>query len=92
MYANLKLHLWRSGLRQNHLAKILGIHESELSKIINGFREPSPALRAQIAELLREDEGMLFQKLPIEQEADSSEPPRESLSQQDDTTADDKSR
>ncbi|HZS70270.1 MAG TPA: helix-turn-helix transcriptional regulator [Candidatus Acidoferrum sp.] len=60
MYPNLKLQLWRSGLRQNRLAQMVGIHESLLSKIVNGFREPDPRIRTQIAAILNSDEGWLF--------------------------------
>ena len=41
MYPNLKLQLWRSGIRQNRLAQMLGMDETMLSRIINGFREPN---------------------------------------------------
>lgn len=61
MYPNLKLQLWRAGIRQNRLAKMLGIDESVLSKTINGFREPSPELRGRIAQLFGCDPVWLFQ-------------------------------
>lgn len=60
MYPNLKLEMWRSGIRQNRLAKMLGVHESVLSKIVNGFRKPTPEMRTQIAAVLRRDEAWLF--------------------------------
>lgn len=60
MYPNLKLQIWRSGMRQNRLAKMAGIHETLLSRIVNGFREPDPQLRARIALLLHSEEGWLF--------------------------------
>jgi transcriptional regulator with XRE-family HTH domain len=60
MYPNLKLQLWRSGIRQNRLAQLLGIHETMLSKIVNGFRAPDAQLRSQIAALLQSDEEWLF--------------------------------
>jgi len=60
MYPNLKLQLWRRGLRQNRLAQMLGIHETLLSKIVNGFREPDAELRAHIAAVLKTDEEWLF--------------------------------
>lgn len=60
MYPNLKLQLWRSGIRQNRLAQMLGIHETLLSRIVNGFREPDPQVRARIAQLLESEEGWLF--------------------------------
>jgi transcriptional regulator with XRE-family HTH domain len=62
MYPNLKLHLWRTGIRQNRLAKLLGIDEALLSKIMNGFREPNPELRTKIAALLHSNETWLFER------------------------------
>ena len=61
MYTNLKLQIWKSGLRQNRLAQLLGMHETVLSKIVNGFRKPSDSMRARIAEVLHSDEAWLFQ-------------------------------
>ena len=40
MYPNLKLQMWKSGTRQNRLAQLVGIHETKLSKIVNGFLAP----------------------------------------------------
>ena len=60
MYANLKLQIWRSGMRQNRLAQLLGIHETLLSKIVNGFRQPDPQIRVRIAAILKRDENWLF--------------------------------
>ena len=60
MYPNLKLQLWRSGIRQNRLAQLIGIHETLLSKIVNGFRQPDAQVRARIAAVLKSDEGWLF--------------------------------
>ena len=62
MYPNLKLQLWRSGIRQNKLAKILGMDETLLSKILNGFREPNPEIRTKIAFLLHSNESWLFER------------------------------
>jgi transcriptional regulator with XRE-family HTH domain len=64
MYPNLKLQLWRLGIRQNRLAQMLGMHESLLSKMINGYREPGPEIRAKIAALLNSDELWLFEQTP----------------------------
>lgn len=64
MYPNLKFQLWRSGTRQNRLAKMLQMDETVLSKIINGFREPSSELRARVAELLHCDADWLFEPTP----------------------------
>ncbi len=61
MYPNLKLQLWRTGIRQNRLAKMLGMDEAMLSKIVNGFRQPSPDVRQRIARLLHGDESWLFE-------------------------------
>jgi transcriptional regulator with XRE-family HTH domain len=60
MYPNLKLQLFKIGMRQNQLAQSLGIDESMLSKIVNGFREPSQEIREQIASLLDSDSDWLF--------------------------------
>ena len=60
MYLNLKLSIWQAGLRQNRLAKALRMDEALLSKIVNGFREPTPAQRKSIAEFLNKDETWLF--------------------------------
>ena len=62
MYLNLKLQLFKTGMRQNRLALQLGVDESILSKIINGFREPSQEMRARIAVLLQSDEDWLFER------------------------------
>lgn len=60
MYPNLKLQLWKTGIRQNRLAQMLGMDEAALSKIVNGYREPGAALRKSIAGLLQSDEAWLF--------------------------------
>lgn len=60
MYANLKLQIWKSGMRQNRLAQMVGIHESMLSRIVNGFREPDAETRRRIATALASDESWLF--------------------------------
>ena len=62
MFPNLKLQIWRSGIRQNRLAQIVGIDETVLSRIINGFREPSPEVRQRIASTLNCDAVWLFEK------------------------------
>ena len=64
MYPNLKLEIWRSGLRQNRLARELQIDETVLSKVINGYREPSPRLRVMLAEYFQKDEKWLFLRAP----------------------------
>ena len=62
MYLNLKLQLFKTGMRQNRLAQQLGVDESILSKIVNGFREPSQEMRTRIANLLQIDEQWLFEQ------------------------------
>ena len=61
MYPNLKLQMWRSGIRQNRLAKMLEMDETILSKIVNGFRAPNLQTRTRIAEFLQSDEEWLFE-------------------------------
>ena len=77
MYPNLKLQLWKSGIRQQQLARMLDIHESLLSKVVNGFREPSPELRHRIANALQCEVVWLFER------ADA--PRRETVLQQSET-------
>lgn len=62
MYPNLKLQIFRRGNHQNQLAKALGIGESVLSKIIHGYREPTPSQRNLLAAYLEADESWLFEK------------------------------
>jgi transcriptional regulator with XRE-family HTH domain len=61
MYPNLKLQMWKAGIRQNRLAKMLDMDETVLSKIVNGFREPNEQTRAKIASFLQSDEQWLFE-------------------------------
>jgi transcriptional regulator with XRE-family HTH domain len=60
MYPNLKLQIWKTGLRQNRLAQLLDLDETMLSKIVNGFREPTDSLKTKIATLLESDVAWLF--------------------------------
>jgi transcriptional regulator with XRE-family HTH domain len=62
MYPNLKLAMFRKGLLQNRVSRILGINEANLSKIIHGYREPSEALRRLLANYLEASETWLFEK------------------------------
>ena len=71
MYPNLKLQLWKTGIRQNRLAKMLGMDETILSKIVNGFREPSPQMREKIASLLSSDATWLFEPVNSSLRGDS---------------------
>lgn len=61
MYPNLKLQIWRSGIHQNQLARELSIDETLLSRIINGYREPSPGVKSRIAKYFQLDPEWLFQ-------------------------------
>ena len=60
MYLNLKVSIWQSGMRQNRLAQTLNMDEALLSRIINGFREPTAEQRSRIAQVLQRDETWLF--------------------------------
>ena len=72
MYPNLKLQLWKSGIRQNRLAQILGMDETALSKIVNGFREPSGELRERVAAVLESDEKWLFERAKLPPSTDAA--------------------
>ena len=62
MYPNLKLEIFKRGLHQNHLARVLRINEAILSKIIHGYREPSATQRKLIAGYLDVSEDWLFER------------------------------
>lgn len=64
MYPNLKMEIWLSGIRQNRLARELSLDETVLSKVINGYRQPSPRLRALLAQYFNKNESWLFQTEP----------------------------
>jgi transcriptional regulator with XRE-family HTH domain len=64
MYPNLKLQMWRSGIRQNRLARTLQMDETILSRIVNGFRQPCPEMKAKIAAALNCDSEWLFEPVP----------------------------
>src|SRR5260370_37487216 len=65
MYPNLKLTIFKRGLRQNHLAREGGIHEVALSKIIHGVREPSPTQRLRLWQYLVAEESWLFDEYVV---------------------------
>jgi transcriptional regulator with XRE-family HTH domain len=67
MYPNLKFEMWRSGMRQNHLARMLKLDETVLSRIVNGFRKPCPEVKAKVAAALNSDQDWLFQEIEPEQ-------------------------
>ena len=62
MYLNIKVQVFRLGIRQNDIARALQIDESVLSKIINGYREPSKTQREHLAGFLKAEESWLFEK------------------------------
>lgn len=65
IYPNLKLTIYKAGIRQNRLAKLVGIHEAYLSRIINGTREPGEELRRTIATALNADPEWLFERMRV---------------------------
>lgn len=62
IYPNLKLTIYKTGIRQNRLAKLVGIHEAYLSRIVNGSREPGDTLRQAIADALNAQVDWLFER------------------------------
>jgi transcriptional regulator with XRE-family HTH domain len=76
MYSNLKLQIWKTGMRQNRLAKMLQMDETILSRIVNGYREPSAELREKIAALLHCDQAWLFEEVEPGPEPKSVHLPR----------------
>jgi transcriptional regulator with XRE-family HTH domain len=61
MYPNLRVELWKAGIRQNKLAKMLEMDETLVSRIVNGYRQPSPEFRRKLSVLLNSDEAWLFE-------------------------------
>jgi transcriptional regulator with XRE-family HTH domain len=62
MFPNLKLQIFRRRSHQNRLAKAVGIDETVLSKIIHGYRDPTPTQRKILASYLEADETWLFER------------------------------
>jgi transcriptional regulator with XRE-family HTH domain len=62
IYPNLKLRMFITGLRQNRLAKLVGIDEAYLSRIINGVRVPRQQIQQEIAAVLGCDVEWLFER------------------------------
>ena len=62
MYPNLKLQIWHCGMRQNHLARLLEVDETILSRMRNGFRKPTPELGTTLATVLEAEEEWLFEE------------------------------
>lgn len=65
MLPNLKLQIFRRGSHQNELAKAVGIDETVLSKIIHGYRDPSPRQRKLLASYLEAEEAWLFERFEV---------------------------
>jgi transcriptional regulator with XRE-family HTH domain len=82
IYPNLKLKMYTSGIRQNRLARMLGIHEASLSRIMNGFREPTSEIRMQLAEILHSDPEWLFHKVQITDDLSFTDEPTGQLTAQ----------
>jgi transcriptional regulator with XRE-family HTH domain len=66
IYPNLKLRVYTTGMRQNRLAKLVGIDEAYLSRIINGVRVPGKQMQEQIAQVLGCDAEWLFQQTTVQ--------------------------
>ena len=66
IYPNLKLRIYTTGMRQNRLAKLVGIDEAYLSRIVNGVRVPGQQIRLQIADVLGCDSEWLFEQTTVE--------------------------
>jgi plasmid maintenance system antidote protein VapI len=66
IYPNLKLRVYTTGMRQNRLARLVGIDEAYLSRIINGVRTPGKQMQEQIAQVLGCDTEWLFQQATIQ--------------------------
>lgn len=66
IYPNLKLRVYTTGMRQNRLAKLVGIDEAYLSRIINGVRVPGKQMQQQIAQALGCDPEWLFQQATVQ--------------------------
>lgn len=63
IYPNLKLRMYTIGMRQKRLAKLVGIDEAYLSRIINGVRVPRQEMREEIATVLGCDANWLFETI-----------------------------
>jgi len=54
--------MFTTGMRQNRLAKLVGIDEAYLSRIVNGIRVPKRQMRQEIARVLGCDAEWLFER------------------------------
>jgi DNA-binding XRE family transcriptional regulator len=62
IYPNLKLRMFTTGMRQNRLARLVGIDEAHLSRIVNGVRVPKRQMKLEIARVLGCDTEWLFER------------------------------
>lgn len=62
MFTNLKMLLWRSRIHQNKMAQETQMDEAVLSRIINGYRQPTLEQRRKIAQYLAAEEVWLFKR------------------------------
>jgi len=58
--------MYSTGMRQNRLAKLVGIDEAHLSRIVNGVRVPRQQMRQEIAKVLGCDAEWLFRRTTME--------------------------
>lgn len=76
IYPNLKLRVYTTGMRQNRLARLVGIDEAYLSRIINGARVPGKQMQEQIAQVLGCDPNWLLEQtivqIPVEMNGNSA--------------------
>lgn len=56
----LKLAIVNSGFSQFQIARFTGLADSRLSKIVNGWAEPSAEERTELARVLNQPEELLF--------------------------------
>ena len=54
--------MYTTGMRQNRLAKLVGIDEANLSRIINGIQVPKQKMREDIAAVLGCNAEWLFER------------------------------
>jgi len=56
----LKIAILQSGLSQVEVAKAIDMHDTKLSFIVNGHREPSDAERKALARILKRKVAQIF--------------------------------
>jgi transcriptional regulator with XRE-family HTH domain len=54
--------MYTTGMRQNRLARLVGIDEANLSRIVNGTRMPKQQVQQEIAMVLGCDAEWLFER------------------------------